>query len=160
MSNRLDGYIEGLIGKMKEALRKVNYGLEYKVTLERSIGQEWLQIWFTFIAPSGSTLTTTMIVSREKKENIRNLILNFMYVALPRLGEGYYSMNKEYSTTFRLPKTGKEIKVMFDDSSDKVTILVSGFREEPLSSAEIDVHDVFDALIDIVELIKLAIKEV
>jgi len=171
MSNKfLDIYIQELIERMKHALRRVQYDLDYKVTLEhtpeRRIGlfrkphREWLELWFTFTAPTGSTLTTTMIVSDKKKENIRGLILNFMYVILPRLGEGYYSMNKEYSITFRLPNTQKQIKIMFDDNADKLTILVGGFQEEPISLAEISVYDVFDVLIDIVELIKLVVKEV
>jgi hypothetical protein len=153
MNVQIDGYIEEMLERMKNALKRLNYKLSYE---QRSPEE----IWLKFTSPAGSTLTTTITVKREKKENIREMILNFAYVVLPRLGEGYYPINKDYSVTFTLPSTRTSIKIMFGEDADTVTILVGAFRQEPLSAAEIDARDVFDTLIDIVELLKLATKEV
>jgi hypothetical protein len=149
---KVEGYIVDLLEKMKEALKRVKYNLSYEQRSE--------EIWLKFTSPAGSTLTTAITVKQEKKENIREMILNFAYVVLPRLGEGYYPVNKKYSITFTLPSTRTSIKIVFGEDADTVTIIVGAFRQEPLSATEIDARDVFDTLIDIIELLKLATKEV
>ena len=148
-----EDYIKKIVEQMKLALEKIGYKLIYEVKPER----DPQSIWLRFVFPSGSTLGTVVRLDEDMQENIRKLIIDFSYSVLQRHFDWSYTINEKSRIYVIIPE--RQSKVVIQLGIENLTIHV----ETPSFVSpcqEIPTEDVFDVLIDLFELIKLATETI